>query len=56
MVRAKGARGATAEELVVKMHNQYCISGVRNKKVGDDDDVKEMALSVKSDIECYHCR
>ncbi len=55
MVRAKEARGATDKELVVEMHKQYCISGVGNKDVYDDDEVKEMALSTNFDIECYHC-
>ncbi len=37
------------------MHKKYCISGSRNKEANDDDDVREMALSDNSDIECYHC-
>ncbi len=31
MVRAKEARGATVEELVTEIHNQYCISDGGNK-------------------------
>ncbi len=37
------------------MYKQYCISGDRNKDAGDDDEVKELALSANSDIICYHC-
>ncbi len=54
-VRATHERGATAKELVVMMHKQYCISGGKNKEADDNDDVKEMALNANSDIECYHC-
>ncbi len=55
-IRAKEARGSTAEELVVEIRKQYCISGGRNKESNDDDNVKETALSANCDIECYHCR
>ena len=54
-VRGSKAQGATAEELVAEMHKQYCILGGRNKEASDDDNLKEMALSANSDIECYHC-
>ena len=53
-VRVKETRGATAEELVVKMYKQYCISDGGNNEANDYN-AKEMSFSTNSNIECYHC-
>ncbi len=40
---------------MAEIHEQYCISGGKNREDDDDADVKEMTLSANSDVECYHC-
>ena len=43
-IRAGSNRGATAEELVAKIHRQFCILGGKNKDTNKDDKAPRVAM------------